>query len=280
MKKLGLILIFLIGSIASAAATCTGPAVMHDFPGTAFNMSLATNAGDGNCASNVAVPDGADVTQGAKADSVWISGAGSVIALLKAVATNTGAAIPAQAASVIIGGVGVPSWAGGTLGAMANYGTSPGAVLVPGVNAFITNPVAVTGTFWQTTQPVSAASLPLPSGAATAANQIVGNNYGNQANWVSGTSGNVDNTTQTTIITAPVAGKLYVTALQCFNSGSTTSTVTLNDGSAWVGLNLTGGGLSIQFPTPLIVGATTALKFTPGSSSTHQFCNAQAYNAT
>jgi hypothetical protein len=31
------------------------------------------------------------------------------------------------------------SWAGGTLGAMANYGTSPGAVLVPGVNAFITN---------------------------------------------------------------------------------------------------------------------------------------------
>ena len=37
------------------------------------------------------------------------------------------------------------TWAGGTLGAMANYGTSPGAVLVPGVNAFITNspPAAV-----------------------------------------------------------------------------------------------------------------------------------------
>lgn len=30
---------------------------------------------------------------------------------------------------------------------------------------------AVTGTFWQATQPVSAASLPLPAGAATAANQ-------------------------------------------------------------------------------------------------------------
>lgn len=35
----------------------------------------------------------------------------------------------------------------------------------------ITGSVAVTGTFWQATQPVSAASLPLPSGAATAANQ-------------------------------------------------------------------------------------------------------------
>lgn len=34
---------------------------------------------------------------------------------------------------------GFTSWAGGTLGAMATYGTSPGAVLVPGVNAFITN---------------------------------------------------------------------------------------------------------------------------------------------
>jgi hypothetical protein len=30
-------------------------------------------------------------------------------------------------------------WAGGVLGAMANYGTSPGTVLVPGVNAFVTN---------------------------------------------------------------------------------------------------------------------------------------------
>jgi hypothetical protein len=31
--------------------------------------------------------------------------------------------------------------------------------------------IAVTGTFWQATQPVSAASLPLPTGAATSANQ-------------------------------------------------------------------------------------------------------------
>lgn len=33
-------------------------------------------------------------------------------------------------------------------------------------------PVSVTGTFWQPTQPISAASLPLPAGAATAANQV------------------------------------------------------------------------------------------------------------
>lgn len=32
----------------------------------------------------------------------------------------------------------ITTWAGGTLGSMSNYGTSPGPVLVPGVNAFIT----------------------------------------------------------------------------------------------------------------------------------------------
>ena len=67
----------------------------------------------------------------------------------------------------------ITSWAGGTLGAMANYGTSPGAVLVPGMNAYITGGtgVGVTGTFWQTTQPVSLTSTTLtgtlPAYAAT-----------------------------------------------------------------------------------------------------------------
>lgn len=42
----------------------------------------------------------------------------------------------------------ITQWASGVLGAMANYGTSPGPVLVPGVNAFVTNnpaPMQATG---------------------------------------------------------------------------------------------------------------------------------------
>jgi hypothetical protein len=121
------------------------------------------------------------------------------------------------------GGSSITSWAGGTLGSMANYGVTPGAVLVPAVNAFVTNNPAVTqlGSWTDRvvgnaggifdgptagaipsnalylgmnvggnltgltgtasglkvdgsgiTQPVSVASLPLPSGAATAANQV------------------------------------------------------------------------------------------------------------
>jgi len=40
----------------------------------------------------------------------------------------------------------ITTWASGTLGAMATYGTSPGAVLVPGVNAYVTNQPTVTTT--------------------------------------------------------------------------------------------------------------------------------------
>lgn len=55
MKKVILALGLLIGSVTGAFATCATPSVMHDFPGSAFNMSLATNAGDGNCAPNVGI---------------------------------------------------------------------------------------------------------------------------------------------------------------------------------------------------------------------------------
>lgn len=73
----------------------------------------------------------------------------------------------------------VTTWASGTLGAMANYGTSPGAVLVPGVNSYVTNTVAVTGGPVATSAgAVSAFDL-----AATAATQVkgsAGNVYGFQ----------------------------------------------------------------------------------------------------
>jgi hypothetical protein len=47
----------------------------------------------------------------------------------------------------------VTTWGTGTLGAMANYGTSPGTVLVPGVNAFVTNTLSAnpgTASLWNT----------------------------------------------------------------------------------------------------------------------------------
>jgi hypothetical protein len=171
--------------------------------------------------------------------------------------TLGGAATQTTLASVLTA-LGTPFQAGGSIGntSFGISGTLP---------AFASTPTVNLGTL---------------GGAATAANQIVGTNYGNQANWLSGTSGNVTGTTQTTVIAAPGSGKIYVTALQCFNTGATTSTITLNDGAATPVLNPAGAGVVQTFPTPLIVPATTALKMTPGSSSTNQWCNAQGYNAT
>jgi hypothetical protein len=82
--------------------------------------------------------------------------------------------------------VNVTQWNTVALGSPTSYGTAPGAVNVIGVNAFITNTVPVTGTFWQATQPVSgtfwqatqpisAVALPLPAGASTSALQTTGN---------------------------------------------------------------------------------------------------------
>ena len=75
----------------------------------------------------------------------------------------------------------------------------------------------VTGTFWQTTQPISAAALPLPSGAATAAKQPA-----------LGTAG----TPSTDVLT--VQGAASMTALKVDGSGVTqpvSGTVTANAGT-------------------------------------------------
>ena len=55
--------------------------------------------------------------------------------------------------------------------------TALGAPLQSGGNVVVTSAptTAVTGTFWQATQPVSASALPLPTGASTSANQTTSN---------------------------------------------------------------------------------------------------------
>lgn len=72
--------------------------------------------------------------------------------------------------------VNVNRWVGTQLGAPSNYGTSPGAVTVPGVNAFVTNtpPVSQSGTW--TVQPGNTAnSTPwLVAGAGTAGSAASG----------------------------------------------------------------------------------------------------------
>lgn len=58
-------------------------------------------------------------------------------------------------------------------------GTGNGSLIaiMKAVRGQLAAPLSVTGTFWQATQPVSIAALPLPSGAATASAQAAANGY-------------------------------------------------------------------------------------------------------
>ena len=110
-------------------------------------------AGGGGASGPVTIADGADVTQGAKADAAWVSGAGSVISLLKTIASSGAAAglTDAQLRAT-------PVPVSGPL-TDAQIRATPVPVSV--------GTVPVTGTFFQATQPVSIAATVAVSGPLT-----------------------------------------------------------------------------------------------------------------
>lgn len=103
-------------------------------PGSAWPVTLTSTTITGNTAVVGPTADGSPATT----PPVLIGGTADGSAT-----GNVGVA-KVDAAGLVYAAI--TNWGGGALGAMANYGTSPGAVLVPGVNAFITNTVPVSGT--------------------------------------------------------------------------------------------------------------------------------------
>lgn len=74
------------------------------------------------------------------------------------------------AINTVLGTTATATWDGSAAAAMMAIQRYQG-VKLEAIRALLAAPLAVTGTFFQATQPISAASLPLPSGASTAANQ-------------------------------------------------------------------------------------------------------------
>lgn len=110
-----------------------------------------------------------------------------------------------------------------------------------------------------------------------------GSNYGNQANFVSGT-GAATGTGATTIIVAPSSNKLYITGVQCGrdDAGTTAIHVTLNDAASTILILPNtggGGGNNAVFSTPIVIATTTAFTFTSSNSTTTVRCSAQGFNA-
>ena len=134
-------------SVAANTANDVIPAGGWSAFGVGSNAYLAALTSSGTTTLNVSggsgLPTGGGggtVAQGSAASAsgawpVYQTVGGAAMSATNGLFVNpaTGATFP------ISGSISVSGWAGGTLGAMANYGTSPGAVLVPSVNAFVTN---------------------------------------------------------------------------------------------------------------------------------------------
>lgn len=124
-------------------------------------------------------------------------------------------------------------WAGSTLGAPSNYGTSPGAVAVPGVNAFVTN-----------TNPNGQATAANSSPTVLPAAQVTADpcTLGTKTNFTIATSSG------TVQLVAP-SGSTQVYICSLFTIGATASIQ-----------NIVGGtGASCTTGTPIaIAGSTTA----------------------
>lgn len=93
----------------------------------------------------------------------------------------------------------------------------------------ISGNVAVTGSFWQTTQPISAASLPLPAGASTSALQTVTNTSLATIATNSAAAANSARNITTAATTLVKSGAGVLHAVNVNTLGTVVSTVTIYD---------------------------------------------------
>ena len=138
---------------------------MMPIPGDVAGNPLATAPGSGN--ASYALPMQGVVGGVAMPISGTITANAGTNLNTSALALESGGNLATIAGAITssVMQVNLKQLNGAALGSPSNYGTSPGAVEVQGVNAYVTNSVAVTGTFYQATQPVSIASAQVASGA-------------------------------------------------------------------------------------------------------------------
>jgi hypothetical protein len=120
--------------------------------------------------------------------------------------------------------------------------------------------IPVTGTFWQTVQPISATALPLPTGAATSANQIVVGTAGTASSQVVSVQGIAGGTAQpVSLATLPA---LVASTANIGNVGGKTAKIatalTVTASSAYTTGNVVGG--KITFSSALLTAGSGVLE--------------------
>ncbi len=189
----------------------------------------------------------------------------------------------------------VTAWGGGTLGAMATYGTTPGAVLVPGVNAFITNTVPVTLTSTTITGTVAVTQSTSPwVVSCTAANCSVNlaqmnavalgspSAYGTSPGAVNvqGVNAFITNTVPVTLTSTTITGTVAGNITQI--AGTTLgATAVTNFGTAPAAAAVPGVNASIYAGTTGITATGTSLNIncTAGCGGASSFLDNAAFTA-
>ena len=158
---------------------------------------------------------------------------------------------------------------------LANTGSNSTAITVTNPTAGSTGATAPTSAALIGGRAQNAEAAPVTNGQMTGAamgleGKLIMLPFANKENMVRGTASQTG-TSATTLIAAQGPGiKIYVTGVQCKNTGSATTIVTLNDnettGSGTVLIVPTSGGDNEVYQTPLAVAANTALTFTPSAA--------------
>ena len=105
--------------------------------------------------------------------------------------------------------------------------------------------------------------------------------YAAAADFLSGTTAAITDTTRTPIIAAQAAGvKIYVTTVVVTNSGSVGTFVKIEDGTTTLFqayADAYGGGFVVHFPVPLVTTAATALNASCVTTGANVVANAVGY---
>lgn len=244
------------GTFTDAATGATGSPVPGSASYTGLNVAgnlrgwSGLNPSGSIYAGYVYQDDGYSVTLGTKADAATCATTNTAIACLRQLHADLIAALPAG--TNLIGKVGIDQTTPGTTnGVQVNAALPAGTNVIGHVVVDSAPTTAVTGTFWQATQPVSAASLPLPTGAATSAKQpalgtagtpstdvltVQGAATGTPLPVVAGGNSYANITTSTTTTVKSGAGVLHTV---CVNSlGTVASSTTVYDSTTGSGTKI------------------------------------------
>jgi hypothetical protein len=222
------------GVTGNVDVTPTTPAANDYLPVRLTDGAAFYTAGAGGGGGAVTVADGANVAQGTTTDAAWTTGAGTVVGLLKAVVGAIKATLTAD----------VTDRAARLLGHVTVDNAS----------------LAVTGTFWQTTQPVdqvNTATADYDTGAGTVNQEMMGlalPSAGGPA--AGGTSTNPVRTDPTGTTTQPVSGTVGVNNFPATQPVS--GTVTGNQGTANTAANAWPGKVTDGTNTAAVKAASTA----------------------